>query len=260
MNALPRYVELRWTNIRVGDQDDENEIDIEILSREFKPDQYMVHYTSHPALDFQGNLIKNATEIITFKGDHPTDYFARHRFDWTRTEIRFYQEQELVHTNVARVPETPGQVHLNLWADGGPWSGSPSTTDVYLLVKSITVYFNTTESDAGKDVRFQKRCQKAGGPSSKTICLDTDIERNPKKKKQPKQNSGSMSTFGSGSGSGSGNDTDMTGTYNVTGGEKAHFSSASVTTVTMSVKICLWMILGVLSNIVFEALAAAVAV
>ncbi|KAI5283600.1 hypothetical protein KEM52_003296, partial [Ascosphaera acerosa] len=167
-------------------QDDENEIDIEILSREFKPDQYMVHYTVHPALDLQGNLIRNATEIITFKGDHPTQYFARHRFDWTEKEVRFYQETELVHTNVARVPETPGQVHLNLWADGGPWSGSPSTTDVYLLVKNIIVYHNTTESEVGKDVHFNKRCQKAGGLSSKTLCSDIDVERGTiKKKKKP---------------------------------------------------------------------------
>lgn len=137
----------------------------------------MVHYTTHPALDDKGNVIKNATEIITIQGDHPADHFQRHRFDWTPRELRFYNDFRLVHTNVARIPTEAGQVHLNLWADGGPWSGSPSTSNVYLLVKSIAIYHNTTTSEAGKDAAFNKRCTKAGGPSAKTVCLDTMVER-----------------------------------------------------------------------------------
>ncbi|KAI5279732.1 hypothetical protein KEM54_004017, partial [Ascosphaera aggregata] len=190
-------------------------------------------------------------------GDHPAQYFARHRFDWTRNEIRFYQEQELVHTNIARVPETPGQVHLNLWADGGPWSGAPSTTDVYLLVKAITVYFNTTDSEAGKDAHFNRRCQKAGGPSTKTICLDTDVERGPKKKSKNKSGLGPMvsssasSSSSSSSTLGSAEDTrtDISGIYNVSGGEKAQFSSsASTVTMPVSIRYFLLLLSGLLSG------------
>lgn len=136
----------------------------------------MVHYTTQPALDDKGEVIRNATEIVTFHGDHPGDHFQRHRFDWTPNELRFYNNHHLVHTNVAHIPDEAGQVHLNLWADGGPWSGSPSTSNVYLLIKAISIYHNTTLSEAGKDAAFNKQCQKAGGPSEKTICLDTMVE------------------------------------------------------------------------------------
>ncbi|PGG98479.1 hypothetical protein AJ79_08851 [Helicocarpus griseus UAMH5409] len=157
-------------------RDDQNEIDIEILSREFKPDMFMVHYTTHPALDEKGQLVKNATEVIPLRGDHPARSFQRHRFDWTSEELRFYQNSTQVHANAWRVPDAPGYVYLNVWADAGAWSGLPSTTDVFLTVKSIAIFHNTSASDQGLDKAFNMRCEKAGGPSNTTICLDTNIE------------------------------------------------------------------------------------
>lgn len=157
-------------------QDDENEIDIEILTKEFKPDHMLVHYTTHPALDENGVLIKNSTEIIPLRGDNPADSFQRHRFDWTKKELRFYQNDKTVHKNNLRIPTDSGHVYMNLWADGGLWSGSPSTTDVFLRVKSLAIFHNTTTSDLGKDLTFNLRCEKAGGPSNETVCLDLDVE------------------------------------------------------------------------------------
>ncbi|KAK2736430.1 hypothetical protein FQN57_000763, partial [Myotisia sp. PD_48] len=155
---------------------DKNEIDVEILAREFKDDSMLVHYTIHPALDEKGRLIRNSTEIISLEGDHPANHFQTHRFDWTKNEVRFYQNSELVHSISKRVPKVSGNVYLNLWADGGMWSGAPSTTDVFLRVKTITIFHNTTMSDEGKDELFELRCQKAGGRSGSTVCIDGDIE------------------------------------------------------------------------------------
>ncbi|PGH14562.1 hypothetical protein AJ80_05882 [Polytolypa hystricis UAMH7299] len=156
--------------------DDQNEIDIEILAKEFKPDSVLVHYTTHPALDESGVLVKNATEVIPLRGDDPASSFQAHRFDWTGEELRFYQNSRLVHANALRVPQVPGYVYMNLWADGGPWSGTPSTTDVFMSVKTIAIYHNTSASEEGIDKAFNLRCEKAGGPSNITVCLDTSIE------------------------------------------------------------------------------------
>ncbi|EEQ33174.1 conserved hypothetical protein [Microsporum canis CBS 113480] len=155
--------------------DDKNEIDIEILTREFKQDSMLVHYTTHPALDDRGWLIDNATEIIALKGHRPSESFQLHRFDWTKEELRFYQNSKVVHTNNIRVPTDEGSVYMNLWADGGMWSGSPSTTDVYLRVKYLSIYHNTSASEKGTDTAFTQRCQRAGGLSTETVCYDVHI-------------------------------------------------------------------------------------
>lgn len=147
-----------------------------MLTREFKPDGLLVHYTTHPALDEDGSVVKNATEIIQLKGNDPASSFQQHRFDWTNDELRFYQNSELVHTNAWKVPEVAGHVYINLWADGGMWSGIPSTTDVLLSVKTVAIYHNTTLSDMGIDRAFNARCERAGGPSNITVCLDAHIE------------------------------------------------------------------------------------
>ncbi|OJD17638.1 hypothetical protein AJ78_02288 [Emergomyces pasteurianus Ep9510] len=176
-------VELKMENAKGGScgaffwyRDDENEIDIEILSREFKTDWFPVHYTTHPALDEHGQVISNATKVIPLRDDDILNSFQRHRFDWTRDELRFYQNSTQVHSNALRIPYAPGHAYLNVWADGGPWSGAPSTTDVFLTVKLIAIYHNTSASDRGLDKEFNERCKKAGGPSNLTICLDTSVE------------------------------------------------------------------------------------
>ncbi|KLJ07881.1 hypothetical protein EMPG_16663 [Blastomyces silverae] len=168
LNSLGRVV--------FGGQDDENEIDIEILSREFKSGWFPVHYTTHPALDENGQVISNATKVIPLRDNDYMNSFQRHRFDWTPKELRFYQNSTQVHSNALRIPHAPGHAYLNIWADGGPWSGAPSTTDVFLTIKLIAIYHNTSASDQGLDREFNERCKKAGGPSNVTICLDTNVE------------------------------------------------------------------------------------
>ncbi|KAL1958826.1 hypothetical protein VTO42DRAFT_3663 [Malbranchea cinnamomea] len=156
--------------------DDKNEIDIEILAREYEDDEMPIHYTVHPAKDEDDIVLQNATAVIPLRGDNPGSNFQRHRFDWTKDELRFYQNSELVITMNERIPRVGGHVYLNLWADGGSWSGSPSTTDVLMTVRLIAIYHNTSASDAGMDVMFNSRCEKAGGPSERTVCLDTKVE------------------------------------------------------------------------------------
>ncbi|PGH06264.1 hypothetical protein GX51_02461 [Blastomyces parvus] len=176
-------VELKLENAKGGScgaffwyHDDENEIDIEILSREFKSDWFPVHYTTHPALDENGQVISNATKVIPLRDKDILNSFQRHRFDWTPKELRFYQNSTQVHSNALRIPDAPGHAYLNVWADGGLWSGVPSTTDVFLTIRLIAIYHNTSASDQGLDTAFNKRCKGAGGPSNVTICLDKSVE------------------------------------------------------------------------------------
>jgi hypothetical protein len=63
-----------------------------------------------------------------------------------------------------------GSVILNLWADGGVWSGQPSTTNVTMNLQSILVYYNTTDSNSGNDDDFNQACEAAGGIHKMTVC------------------------------------------------------------------------------------------
>ncbi|KAI1908120.1 hypothetical protein LOZ53_004312 [Ophidiomyces ophidiicola] len=156
--------------------DDNNEIDIEILTREIKAHELLVHYTTHPAVDAAGGSIDNATAVMSIKGHEPGNWFQRHRFDWGKKELRFYHNGSLLHANDMKVPEVSGRALMNLWADGGLWSGAPSTTNVYMRVKYVVIYHNTTASDGGQDLEFNARCARAGGLSDETVCLDLNVE------------------------------------------------------------------------------------
>lgn len=157
-------------------QDDRHEIDIEILTTEIEDDKMLVHYTVHPSKDDDDIVFQNATAVIPLKGDNPGSTFQRHRFDWTNGELRFYQNSDLVLTMNDRIPQVAGHVYMNLWADGGSWSGSPSPTDVLMTIRLIAVYHNTSSSEVGTDDVFNLRCERAGGPSEQTVCLDTMVE------------------------------------------------------------------------------------
>jgi hypothetical protein len=61
-----------------------------------------------------------------------------------------------------------GSLQFKLWADGNRWwSGTPSSTEVHMTIKSIVAYFNTTTTDR----EWTAACEAAGGPSEENICV-----------------------------------------------------------------------------------------
>ena len=129
-----------------------------------------INYTSHPSLDAHGLPIPNATLSVPF-----TDYgnFHSHRFDCTPDKATYYLDGKYMHEDKHNIPHSSGSIQLNLWADGNKlWSGAPSTADVTMSVKLIEVYYNTTETDNGTDKKWLRKCDKAGGPSDKTVCRE----------------------------------------------------------------------------------------
>lgn len=64
-------------------------------------------------------------------------------------------------------------MRLNLWANNNTYTGIPASTNVTTSVKAFLLYYNTTESNRGKDKTFNKACKDAGGKSSTTVCKST---------------------------------------------------------------------------------------
>jgi hypothetical protein len=151
-------------------QDDNSEIDIEILTPGDSVFSNTINYSVHPVENLDGSLIINATTSRSLPEIHlDTNQFHEYRFDSHPTRgASFYVDGELAHESSHNIPTLGGRLHVNLWADGNNgWAGMPSTTDVFLSMKSIIAYYNTSSPDA----EWAEACNGAGGPSKQTICL-----------------------------------------------------------------------------------------
>lgn len=145
-------------------QDDRSELDIEFVTPGTSIVNDTINYTSHPSINSNGTKIPNATVSIPLKDT--LDEYKTHRFDCDAVKgVRYYLDNKLMHTDTHNVPKAGGSLQLKLWADGNKWwSGLPSKTDVFLKVKSITAYYNTTgsltnEKWTNRCAREKKQCQ-----------------------------------------------------------------------------------------------------
>ncbi|OJJ51114.1 hypothetical protein ASPZODRAFT_127128 [Penicilliopsis zonata CBS 506.65] len=127
------------------------ESDIEILTSD---PHSRVHYANQPDYDpVTDTMIPGASTIM----DVPVPWtsWATHRLDWTQTTSRWFVDEQLQDTKTYRVPEKPSMVVLNLWSDGGSWSGDMvHGTSVHMAIEWIELAYNvSTQKDHIPDDR-----------------------------------------------------------------------------------------------------------
>nr|KAK5445897.1 hypothetical protein LTR18_003816 [Exophiala xenobiotica] len=146
-----------------------SEIDVEIVTAGDSLVNNTINYTLHPSLAPDGSPIPNATlsRPLNQSGYNP-ETFHEYRFDCDPVRgVDFYVDGKLMHTSDNNIPTAGGNLQMKLWADGNEWwSGTPSTTDVFMTIKSIVAYYNTS----APDLEWEKTCRAAGRPSKRTIC------------------------------------------------------------------------------------------
>jgi hypothetical protein len=152
-------------------QDDRSEIDIELVTVGTSFVNNTISFTSHPSLAADGQPIPNATVLKPLSDSQfQPKVFREYRFDsHPDFGVQYFVDGRLVHVNRLNVPTDGmgGSLQFKLWADGNRWwSGRPSTTDVFLSIKSIVAYFNTSSLDP----EWVDACEAAGGPGEETIC------------------------------------------------------------------------------------------
>ncbi|KIW87336.1 uncharacterized protein Z519_11972 [Cladophialophora bantiana CBS 173.52] len=149
--------------------DDRSEVDIEVITKGTSVVNNTVSFTSHPSRAPNGSPIPGATlsKSLSDPKLNP-DAFREYRFDsHPELGVAYYVDGKLIHTNTDNVPDEGGNLQLKLWADGNKWwSGTPSTTDVFMIVESIVAYYNTSTLEPA----WLDSCTAAGGPSKRTIC------------------------------------------------------------------------------------------
>ena len=113
-------------------KDDQNEIDIEFLSK----DPYIVYYTIHENIGPNTHQTHSVTEPLS-------DAFHEYRFDWSPEKVDYYIDGQYITSLDSEIPNQPGTILLNHWTLSSPaWGGGPPVNDAIAQVKKVSFYFN----------------------------------------------------------------------------------------------------------------------
>ncbi|KAJ5120300.1 Endo-1-3(4)-beta-glucanase [Penicillium bovifimosum] len=115
------------------------ESDIEILTRD---PSHRVHYANQPDYDFAADEeIPGASTIADLPV--PWTNWSTHRLDWQADMSRWFVDGQIQDARSYGVPELQSMIVLNLWSDGGLWTGDMGIGDsVYLGVEYIELAYN----------------------------------------------------------------------------------------------------------------------
>lgn len=125
-------------------QSDTQESDLEILTRN---DARSVHCSNQPDVDPKtGDEVQGATEEVQLPSKNRWTSWNDMRVDWFNGQSRWYANGIEIWNSTKNVPSSPSGVVLNLWSDGGPWSGNMTVGGVTLVgVEWIEVVYNVSK-------------------------------------------------------------------------------------------------------------------
>ncbi|KAF3385312.1 hypothetical protein F1880_002786 [Penicillium rolfsii] len=127
------------------------ESDIEILT---KDPPYRVHYANQPDYDaVKDAMIPGASTTA----DLPVHWtiWSTHRLDWLSDISRWWVDNKPQDAKTYRVPDLPSRLVVNLWSDGGAWTGDMRTgQSVLLAIDYIELAYNVS---AGSSQHFNIR-------------------------------------------------------------------------------------------------------
>lgn len=138
-------------------ESDKQESDIEILTSDPITN---IRYSNQPDFDAKtGNTVPGAsTDVVLPDGMVWTDWHD-HRIDWYNGVSRWYIDGQLVLEKTINVPTKPSGLVLNLWSDGGEWSGNMSVgAQVVAGFEWIEMVFNISGKVTGPQKRHQQTC------------------------------------------------------------------------------------------------------
>jgi beta-glucanase (GH16 family) len=161
------YATLRFRARIVGDAgavaglftyaDDSDEADVEVLTR---LNSSTIYYSTQPSVDKEGNAIPQGSVAVGGLPDY--NDWHDHRIDWLPGVTRWFIDGALARTSTYGPPRKPSGLVMNMWGNGGEWSGNMTVGGAAELhVQWIEVAFNTSGPRTG--IGTQR-----GGPPSVT--------------------------------------------------------------------------------------------
>ncbi|KAL7268913.1 hypothetical protein RUND412_008442 [Rhizina undulata] len=141
------------------------ESDIEILTRD--PDT-RIRYSNQPVLDDEGNEIPGSstevdlntnlqidgTQMDQRRRQADDDYhwtnWNTHRVDWKEGLTSWFIEDKHLLDKTIGVPNVPSYFVMNLWSDGGIWSGNMTEGETaFMEIQWIEMVYNTSGPASG---------------------------------------------------------------------------------------------------------------
>ncbi|KAJ5746247.1 Endo-1-3(4)-beta-glucanase [Penicillium odoratum] len=122
------------------------ESDIEILTSD---PINRVRYANQPDYDpVTDRMIPGAATIADL--EVPWTSWSTHRLDWLGDRSRWYVNNKLEEVKSYRVPNLQSRLVINLWSDGGSWTGDMHIGDkIFLGIEYIELAYN--QSSDGND-------------------------------------------------------------------------------------------------------------
>lgn len=125
------------------------ESDIEILT---KDPPYRVHYANQPDYDAVKDAMIPGASTIADLPVHWTTW-STHRLDWLSDISRWWVDNKPQDAKTYRVPDQPSRLVVNLWSDGGIWTGDMRYgQSVLLAIDYIELAYNIS---AGSSQHFE---------------------------------------------------------------------------------------------------------
>ncbi|KAF1989437.1 glycoside hydrolase family 16 protein [Aulographum hederae CBS 113979] len=152
--------------------DDSNESDIEILTRDATS---LYRFSNQPSVDKDGDAIAEAEVDVDLSaldggsggGNDTGDWtrFHDYRIDWSEHEVTWWVDGIQRARNSYGVPKKPAGINLNVWGDGGEWSGEMEVGGVAgMEVEWVEVVFNRTVGEG------ERRLGKRGDEGCRIVC------------------------------------------------------------------------------------------
>jgi beta-glucanase (GH16 family) len=121
---------------------DVEEADIEILTT---GPQTKIQLTNQPSESASGHSIPEATINATLPNGVEWSTWNEYRYDWLPNLSTWYVNGVNVGSISFQAPKNPAGLILNMWSNGGSWTGNMSVGDsAYLQVQWIEIAYNTS--------------------------------------------------------------------------------------------------------------------
>ncbi|TAQ91222.1 hypothetical protein B7494_g447 [Chlorociboria aeruginascens] len=123
------------------------EADIEILT---SGPRDKVQYTNQPSTDKHGNDVATATVNSTNPSAMDWSEWNSYRYDWMPGQSSWYVNGQSVANISFQTPKNPMSLLLNMWSDGGEWTGNMSLYDeADFQIQWIEIVYNTSGAYGG---------------------------------------------------------------------------------------------------------------
>jgi hypothetical protein len=148
------------------------ESDIEILTSD---PSYRVRYANQPDYDpITDEMIPGASTVADLPV--PWTRWSTHRLDWLSGASRWWVDDSIQDSKTYRVPNLQSRLVINLWSDGGNWTGDMALGDsIFLGIEYIELAYNRS-SDGSRGINIPPSQRHGGHQKSNDQVSISDIE------------------------------------------------------------------------------------